>query len=187
MSASPASRRLFVVDFDVLHYSGHYFNQVFGYGAAARSLGMGSDIYLRAAAPPYVVEHLGASGLLPDVPWHNPDRTVFIDEVPRVQRGMRRLWEGLEGSQISERDIVTVTSSRAQLIYASRALALASPACRKTGGVLPLFWTGYFQFAVRAMNLATAAGPISLRRAPLTACPAGSEFILPPTVSKWFI
>lgn len=109
--------RLFIADFDLVGYSGHYFNQVLGFREAARARGIETKIYISQKADPKIAEELGAHAVLPFVRWYNVSKDVFLDDFACAQLTLRPLWKELEAADVSERDILVITSSRPQVIF----------------------------------------------------------------------
>lgn len=111
------SPRLFIADFDLVGYSGHYFNQVLGFREAARARGIETKIYIPRKADPKVIEDLGAHALLPFLRWYNVSKDAFLDDFASAQFTLSPLWKDLEAADVSERDILVITSSRPQVIF----------------------------------------------------------------------
>ncbi|MGL5164768.1 MAG: glycosyltransferase [Afipia sp.] len=111
------SPRLFIADFDLVGYSGHYFNQVLGFREAALARGIETKIYVSKKADPKIAEELDAHAVLPFVRWYNVSKDVFLDDFACAQFTLSPLWKDLEIADISERDILVITSSRPQVIF----------------------------------------------------------------------
>lgn len=113
-----ASPRIFIVDFDLIGYTGHFFNQVFGFREAARERGLESRIYIPRSADPRVISDLDARTLLPFISRSDGSMSRHIEGFADAQRALTPLFNDLEAAIISDRDILVVTSSRPQAIFA---------------------------------------------------------------------
>lgn len=117
MMTAKSAQRVFIVDFDLVSYSGHYFNQVFGFREAARARGLVTRIYIPRKADPTVIEDLDAHALLPLVPWYQLGENILVEEFAGVQFALNPLWKDLETQNVSEHDILVITSSRPQVMF----------------------------------------------------------------------
>lgn len=147
-----ASPRLFIADFDVVGYSGHFFNQVFGFREAARARGIESRIYIARSADPEIVEELGAHALLPFVRWYIVGKDTFLESFAGVQFTLSPLWEDLEAADVSEQDILVITSSRPQVVFGVGQWLRARPASSRPAVVFRFFGPEFFDFEAKAFN-----------------------------------
>lgn len=109
--------RIFIADFDLVGYPGHFFNQVFGFREASRARGMASKIYISCKADPQITEELDAQAILPIIPWLSGEHGNSLESFADVQNALSPLWEDLDAEHISDRDILVIPSSRPQVIY----------------------------------------------------------------------
>ncbi|TXJ17470.1 MAG: glycosyltransferase family 1 protein [Afipia sp.] len=112
-----ASPRLFIVDFDLVGYPGHFFNQVFGFREAARARGIATRIYISRRAEPAIAAELDAQAILPVLEWLNGDLGSGLESLADAHHFLTPLWDDLRAEKISESDVLVVTSSRPQAIY----------------------------------------------------------------------
>ncbi|HEX7882174.1 MAG TPA: hypothetical protein VF499_05490, partial [Afipia sp.] len=151
-SMTVTSPRVFIADFDLIGYSGHFFNQVFGLREAARARGIETRIYIAQSADPEIVEELGAHALLPFVRWHIVGKDAFLESFAGAQFTLRPLWKDLEAADISERDILAITSSRPQVVFAVGQWLRARPASLRPAVVFRFFGPEFFDFEEEAFN-----------------------------------
>jgi glycosyltransferase involved in cell wall biosynthesis len=110
--------RLFILDFDLVGFSGHCFNQVFGFREAARALGLEPRVFIPAAAEASIAGLLDARALLSPVPWHLADRKSTDETFAWTRAALRPVWETIEAEQLAASDILLITSSRPAVIHA---------------------------------------------------------------------
>jgi hypothetical protein len=110
--------RLFILDFDLVGFSGHCFNQVLGFREAARALGLAPRVFIPAAAEVSIAGLLDARAMLPPVPWHLPDRTSTDETFAWTSAALRPVWNAIETEQVAAPDILLITSSRPAVIHA---------------------------------------------------------------------
>jgi hypothetical protein len=110
--------RLFILDFDLVGFSGHCFNQVLGFREAARGLGLEPRVFIPAAAEASIAGLLDARALLPPVPWHLADRTSAGETFAWTRAALRPALETIEAEQVAASDILLITSSRPAVIHA---------------------------------------------------------------------
>jgi glycosyltransferase involved in cell wall biosynthesis len=110
--------RLFVLDFDLVGFSGHCFNQVFGFRAAARALGLEPRVLIPAAAEASIAGLLDARALLPPVPWHLADQKSAGEILAWTRAALRPVWDSIVAEQVAASDILLITSSRPAVICA---------------------------------------------------------------------
>src|ERR1700730_10458320 len=84
--------RLFIVDFDLVGLSGHFFNQVLGFREAARALGLEPQVFVPESADPNITAALDAHATLPDVIWNVPDRDAALESFVEAHTTLRVLW-----------------------------------------------------------------------------------------------
>jgi hypothetical protein len=109
------SPRIFIADFDLVGYSGHYFNQVFGFCRAARELGLETRVYVSEAADPKITAELDACGILPPVHWYT-QKDALLNAFAGIWHLLRPLSKDIEEAGVSKQDILVVTSARPQVI-----------------------------------------------------------------------
>lgn len=167
--------RIFIVDFDLVGYSGHSFNQVLGFCEAARERGLESRVYVCRTADPEVAKELNASAILPSVPW-NVSKDVMLGAVVDAQRTLKPLWEDLANAGISRQDIVVFTSSRAQVIAGvGQWLATLTDEARPSV-FFRFFRTDFFD--ARLMSFSKAAWAYHFAARILAALPGGERVFL---------
>jgi hypothetical protein len=147
-----ASPRVFIADFDLIGYSGHFFNQVLGLREAARARGIETRIYIARRADPAIAEELGAHALLPFVRWYFIGKDVFLESFVGAQLTLSPLWEDLEAAAVSERDLLVITSSRPQVVFAVGQWLRARPASARPAVVFRFFGPEFFDFEADAFN-----------------------------------
>lgn len=145
-----ASPRLFIADFDLVGYSGHYFNQVLGFREAARARGMETKIYIPQKADPKVVEDLGAHALLPFIPRHDVRESLLIEGLSGGQIHLNPLWRDLESASVSEHDILVITSSRPQVIFGLAQWMRSRAGSATPSVVFRFFGPEFFDFEAEA-------------------------------------
>lgn len=108
--------RIFIADFDLEGFSGHFFNQLLGFREAARERGLEARVFVRDTAMPDVVARLDARAILPAVPWRyeKDDQFAALADARRV---LAPLWRDLDAIGTRASDLLIVTSSRAQVIF----------------------------------------------------------------------
>lgn len=147
-----ASPRVFIADFDLIGYSGHFFNQVLGLREAARARGIETRIYIARSADPAIAEELGAHALLPFVRWFFIEKDVFLESFAGAQLTLSPLWEDLEAAAVSERDLLVITSSRPQVVFAVGQWLRARPAPSRPAVVFRFFGPEFFDFEADDFN-----------------------------------
>lgn len=172
MTANP---RIFIVDFDLVGYSGHSFNQVLGFCEAARERGLEPRVYVCRTADPEVAKELNASAILPSVPWH-VSKDAMLGAVVDAQRTLKPLWEDIESAGISRQDILVVTSSRAQVIVGVGQWIAALPAQVRPTVFFRFFRTDFFDF--QSMSFSKVAWAYHFAARMLTGLPGGSRVFL---------
>jgi hypothetical protein len=110
--------RLFIVDFDVVGFSGHFFNQVLGFREAASASGLEPQVFVPQSADPKIAAALDADAILPDVIWHVADRDTALESFAEAHIALRVLWNAIKERGVSARDILLITSSRPAVIHA---------------------------------------------------------------------
>jgi glycosyltransferase involved in cell wall biosynthesis len=110
--------RLFILDFDLVGFSGHCFNQVLGFREAARALGLAPHVFIPAAAEASIAGLLDARAMLPPVPWHLPDQTSAAETFAWTRAALRPVWKTIEAEQLAAFDLLLITSSRPAVIHA---------------------------------------------------------------------
>lgn len=94
-----ASPRLFIVDFDLVGYPGHFFNQVFGFREAARARGIATRIYISRRAEPAIVAELDAQAILPVLEWLNGDLGSGLESLADAHHFLTPLWDDLRAEK----------------------------------------------------------------------------------------
>lgn len=147
-----ASPRLFVADFDLIDYSGHFFNQVFGYREAARTRGIETRIYVPAKASPKVVQALDARALLPMSRWYSVKKDVSIEGFLQAPVLLAPLWNDLETANICERDILVITSSQPLIIFGMGQWLATRPAEARPFVFFRFFVPEFFDFEAKKFH-----------------------------------
>lgn len=148
------SPRVFIVDFDLVGYSGHFFNQVFGFREAARELGLETRIYIRDTADPNVASELNARAILPFLSVYT-SKDGILASFAAARRSLAQLWEELEGERISKHDILVFTSSYPQIIFGVCQWLGALPEIMRPAIFFRFFRTDFFDF--RTMTFSKTA------------------------------
>jgi glycosyltransferase involved in cell wall biosynthesis len=146
------SPRVFIADFDLVEYSGHFFNQVFGFREAARARGLAARIYISRRADPEIAEELGAQAILPFIPWLTGRYDGALEGFASAQHILGALWSDLDTAQISERDILVITSSRPQVIYGVDQWLRARPASARPAVIFRFLGPEFFNFEAEAFR-----------------------------------
>lgn len=145
MTSKPA-HRVFIVDFDLVGYSGHYFNQAVGFREAARALALEARIYIPVVADPGIIEDLGARAILPrSLRWH-VDQDAVLERFADSHRILAPLWKELDAEKISERDILIITSSRPQVIFGVGQWLGGQPSKARPAVFFKFFGPEFFDF-----------------------------------------
>ncbi len=146
------SPRVFIADFDLVRYSGHYFNQVFGLREAARARGLEVRIYIASNAGSKVVEDLDGHAILPMTRWRNVKKDASLENFADAHRRLKPLWTDLEAANISEHDILVITSSRPQVIFGVGQWLRARPAWAQPSVFFRFFGPEFFDFEAKAFS-----------------------------------
>lgn len=147
-----AKPRVFIADFDLVEYSGHFFNQVFGFREAARARSIETRIYIPSNADLKVAEDLGARAILPVTRWRGVKMDPSLEGFAAAQLVLTSLWNDLETERISERDIVVITSSRPQVIFGIGQWLRARPASARPSVFFRFFGPEFFDFEAKAFS-----------------------------------
>jgi hypothetical protein len=139
------SPRVFIVDFDLVRYSGHSFNQVFGYCQAARELGLETRVYIRDTADPKIAEELNAKAVLPLVHWYLT-KDALLSAFVNALSVLRPLFKEFEESCISKQDVLVITSSRPQVIWGVGQWLATLPESMRPAVFFRFFRTDFFDF-----------------------------------------
>src|SRR5262245_41257063 len=117
MTPNRNAARLFIIDFDVVGYSGHFFNQVFGFREAARAHKVHPRVFIPRNAPTNIARALDARTILPpNATYYLTDRDEILEAISDSHRALRPLWDAIEAERVCARDILLITSSRPALI-----------------------------------------------------------------------
>ena len=167
--------RIFIVDVDVVRYSGHFFNQVFGFREAAKARGLETRIYISRHAAAEIVATLDAHPILSPMPWNMTQEGVLSGFV-NARRLLGPLFEDIERQGISKEDILVITSARPQLI-----IALAQWLGTRQESMRPAVFfrfsrAGFFDF--RRMEFSETAWIYEFVSRMLLALPGGDRIFL---------
>ncbi|CAN5440815.1 hypothetical protein BH10PSE11_BH10PSE11_39540 [soil metagenome] len=151
------SPRVFIADFDLVGYHGHFFNQVFGLREAAKERGLATRIYICRKALPKIAEELDAQAILPPIQWLTGDYDSALESFADTQHGLIPFWSDLEASQISMQDLLVVTSSRPQVIYAVGQWLGSRAASARPAVTFRFFGPDFYDFETKAFKEAAWA------------------------------
>ncbi|EGP09994.1 hypothetical protein CSIRO_0428 [Bradyrhizobiaceae bacterium SG-6C] len=151
MTAGP---RVFIVDFDLVGYPGHFFNQVFGFQEAARDRGIATRIYISGKADPAIARELDAQAILPVVPWLNGSVGSGLASLADAHHALTPLWNDLDAERISERDILVITSSRPQAIYGIAQWLRTRPAAGRPAVFFRFLGPDFYDFGAKTFGKA---------------------------------
>jgi hypothetical protein len=147
-----SSPRVFIVDFDLVGYSGHYFNQVLGLREAARAREIEARIYISQRADPKITEELGARAILPAIRWHDVSKDLLLEDLACAQFTLSPLLKDLEAAHVSERDVLVITSSRPQVIFGVGQWLCAQPASARPAVVFRFFVPEFYDFEAKTFK-----------------------------------
>ena len=151
-SMTSAKPRVFIADFDLIEYSGHFFNQVFGYREAARARALETRIYVPAKADPKIVRDLDARAILPMTRWYSAKKDAYLEGFVRAQLVLAPLWSDLERANISEHDILLITSSQPLVVFGVGQWLRARPASARPAVFFRFFAPEFFDFEGKKFN-----------------------------------
>jgi hypothetical protein len=117
-SAQRPEPRLFIVDFDLIDFGGHFLNQVLGLREAASACGFEALTFIPRSADLQVATILNAQRILPVVPRRQADRDEVLNSFANGFQALSPLWEAIEGHRPNPSDMLLITSLRAMVIYA---------------------------------------------------------------------
>ncbi len=128
----PSARRLFILEFDLVPLSAHFFNQVLGFRKAAESLGIEPCVFVPNSIEPALAHSLDARNII-DAPAYHLDEVNALDGVLAAWLRLDSLWNALDAVGVTQSDIVLITSSRPAVIlgvadWLGRLPAAARPA-----------------------------------------------------------
>ncbi len=149
MTAGP---RVFIVDFDLVGYPGHFFNQVFGFREAARDRGIATRIYISGKADPAIARELDAQAILSVVPWLNGELGSALASLAEAYHALTPLWNDLDAQRISEGDILVITSSRPQAIYGIAQWLRARPAAERPAVFFRFLGPDFYDFEAKTFG-----------------------------------
>jgi glycosyltransferase involved in cell wall biosynthesis len=113
-----AASRLFIIEFDLVNLSGHFFNQALGFKLAAEQRGMTPCVLVPKGVDDALAKPLNA---LKAVDYREPTnvgaRGHQLDVFADAHRQLQSLWDTLTAQGISHDDIVLITSARPAVIY----------------------------------------------------------------------
>jgi glycosyltransferase involved in cell wall biosynthesis len=144
--------RVFIADFDLVEYSGHFFNQVFGLREAAHSRGLETRIYVASKADPRVAEELDGHAILPTTRWRNVKKDVSLEDFASAHGRLNPLWNDLETAHVSELDILVITSSRPPVIFGVGQWLRARPASARPSVFFRFFGPEFFDFEAKVFS-----------------------------------
>jgi hypothetical protein len=172
MTANP---RIFIVDFDLVGYSGHSFNQVLGFCEAARERGLKSYVYTCRSTDQEIAKELSAHTILPSMPWL-VSKDAVLEAALGARHALKPLWDEVEGAGISRQDILVVTSSRAQVIVGVGQWIAALPEQMRPAVFFRFFRTDFFDF--HSMLFSTVAWAYYFAARMLAAFPGRERIFL---------
>lgn len=167
--------RIFIVDFDVVRYSGHFFNQVFGLREAAKARGLETRIYIPRRADAEIVATLDAHPILSHLPWNMTNEGLFSGFV-NARRLLGALFEDIEKQSISRQDILVITSARPQLIAGLAQWLGTRQESMRPAVFFRFSRTGFFDF--RRMEFSDAASIYEFASRMLSALPGAERIFL---------
>jgi hypothetical protein len=109
--------RLFVIEFDLMDLSSHFFNQLLGYRRAAEKIGMTPYIMLPVTTPAMLAEQLGGHRVIAYDRASLNDSHYDIDLFAEGDVQLRSLWTAIETLGVSRTDTVLIASGRPIVIY----------------------------------------------------------------------
>ncbi|MDO8979518.1 MAG: hypothetical protein Q7V17_09845 [Afipia sp.] len=163
------SPRVFIADFDLVRYSGHYFNQVLGFREAARARGIETKIYISQRADPKITEELCAHAILPFIRWYDVSKDFFLEGFACAQFTLSPLWKDLDAADVSERDILVITSSRPQVIFGVGQWLRAQPVSVRPAVVFRFLGPEFFDFDAKTFTKIAWAYHFASRSLPTVA------------------
>ena len=169
------SSRLFIADFDLVGYSGHYFNHVFGFREAANAQRIATKIYISRRAEPAIAAELNAHPILSPLPWHMT-REALSSGFVNVRRLLGPLLEDIEKENISSQDILLITSARPQVILGVAQWLGTRPESMRPAVFFRFSRTNFFDF--RRMEFSDVAWIYEFVARMLTAMPGGDRIFL---------
>jgi hypothetical protein len=130
--AAPRSPRLFILEFDLVPLSAHFFNQILGFRNAAEAKGMAPRVYLPAASEQVLAAALDGQCIIEPLA-HTFDGDDALDDLIDAAHKLHRLWDAVTAAGVGREDLVLITSSRPAVIlslgfWLARLSANARPA-----------------------------------------------------------
>lgn len=168
--------RIFVVDFDLVGYSGHYFNQVLGFREAARERGLDSHIYVSRSTDPKIAKELNANAILPPPGLWHASKATILEAFADAPRALKPLWEDIESASILKQDILVITSARPQVIFGAGQWLATLPDQMRPAVFFRFFRTDFFNF--QSMSFSKTAWAYHFAARMLTASPGGDKVFL---------
>jgi hypothetical protein len=112
-----SASQLFIVEFDLNELSSHFFNQVLGFKLAAEQRGWIPHVLLGKDVAPALAEPLEAQRVIELGPIDVRSLRDPLDAFMESDRQLQSLWDTIEATRVSSRDIVLITSSRPVVIH----------------------------------------------------------------------
>lgn len=147
-----ARPRIFIADFDLVGYPGHFFNQVFGFREAARARGLTARIYVSRKAEPEIIGELDAMAILPPMEWLRGDRDGALESFADAQDALAPFWDDLDTERISAQDILVIPSSRPQVIYGISQWLRARPPSMRPAVFFRFLGPEFYDFEAKAFD-----------------------------------
>lgn len=115
MLVSQNTPKLFVIEFDLYEFSGHFFNQVLGFKCAAEEIGMIPHVLVSIDTPDSIASKLNAKQIINLK--QSTAKNASLDYFIETHLHLLTLWSYIEELAVSKHDFIIITSSRPNVIY----------------------------------------------------------------------